>query len=220
MHIYIFGGHSNNEALKENFKMYKDIFLSSDANQILLVPYSLEYYSGEFLMEWYKNWTQLVEELKDKDFKILNAGNVNDLDRVERPFVYIPGSSNSEKLLHKIQENTRLIEIIKRTKFVLADDESVSILGKKLVQSPTNSEEAIGLLDKFLITQNTDESDRINNLENVMKSDQIEYLIQIEKDTGIVIENILKTHYQYDEKFGKGLVLIKKMTGDRIETVQ
>lgn len=204
--IILFGGAELGQAAEE-LKMIGDIINSLKPKQVLHVPYArTETLWEEWNGDYFHRHIELIEGIE-----YLNAEQTGDLDKAERPLVFLSGGSNILNLMAKISENRRLQELITEADCIIGESAGAKVLATffRIKGSDENSGLAKGLdlIKTTVIEPHYTQRDRQSLLAKDIRESSVRY--------GLGIDTITAVEFSTDS-FPDG---IKKIGAGRAEII-
>ncbi len=140
--IILFGGAEFGQAPDE-LKMIGEVINNLKPKQVLHIPYARTETAWE---EWEGDYFNRNIKLAE-GIEYLNAEQEGDLDKAERPLLFLSGGRDNLNLIKKISESQRLQELITKAECIIGESAGAKILATsfRVKGSDENSQMAKGL---------------------------------------------------------------------------
>lgn len=206
MKIILFGGAELGEAEKE-LKMIGKVINRVKPKQVLHIPFAR---TSTNEAEWKGDYFGRNIKLA-KGIKYLNAALKNDLAKAANPLVFMSGGSNVLNLSKKLKANPRLVQLIKKSSWVIGESAGAKVLGEYFRAKGKNNTSAmvrgLGIIKGTVIEPHYTQRQRQGLL--------IEDMAEAEMPCGLGIDSMTAIEFeasQFPEKIkriGRGRVEIK-----------
>lgn len=211
MKLFLFGGakaqdgHADIDTL---MKLIEATIRKTWVRQVFHIPYARTIATEpERDGDWFHRHIH-IEELE-----YLNANTSNDIDKIDKPLVFVSGGGETQNLLNKLNEDPRLLEVIKSADYYIGESSGAMVMGEYVGTRLANREKKIipwlWLIQDCIIEPHYIEKNRQSLLLQEMKDFGLKYGIGIDSDTGIEID--LATFPKYNV-IGNGIIEVKIST--------
>lgn len=184
-------------------KLIEDVIKSLDVKQVFHIPFAR---TATTEPEWAGDWVRRYMKLPGIEY--LNAENENDILKADDPLIFISGGSNSPRLIEKITADDRLVQLIKKSRYVIGEAAGSKALGAYLRSKGDDPKSLIikglDIIPDTIIEPHYSERNRQKLLTESMKKSECNVGVGIDAMTAIVFE--LHEFPKKYEKIGLGLV--------------
>ena len=208
MKLILFGGAEVNLGqVVPELKLIEKAIKEQGAKQILHIPFARTIARE---VEWREGWFQRHIHIPKAQY--LNAQNKADIQKAKDPLIFISGGSESANLIDKINANSRLLDLIKKSSCLIGESAGSKVVGEYLRSGRADGEQrmlkGLGIVKDTVIVVHYTERKRQKQLIWEMEQTNAKYGIGIDAMTAIEFE-IDKFPDEY-KVIGTGRVEIKK----------
>lgn len=158
---------------------------------------------------WLPGWFSRCVEL-DAGVDYLAAENKEDLAKADKPLVFISGGSQVLNLKEKLEEEPKLLSLVKNAPFIIGESAGAKILGqffrKQTGENEYEMHKGLGIIKDTVIEGHYTQRNRKEILKTIVNNTNVKYGIGVDSITALVFE--LDQFPESFEKIGKGLAEI------------
>lgn len=210
MKLFLFGGSELNEErpMERLLGLIEQVIVETNPKQLLHIPFARVIATEP---EWEGDWFHKHIHIGN-DIEYLNAANKADMEKVEKPMIFLSGGGNNTNLLEKIKSDQRLFELVMHADFLIGESAGAKILGEFFREKGSDTESAmlpgLGILKNTVIQPHYSHRQRQGLLEKDMTETGAMYGLGLDSFTGIIFE--VNNFPEQIIKIGEGSYEIKR----------
>jgi hypothetical protein len=181
MKLFLFGGAEKGEARAE-LKLIEKVIKEINPEQVLHIPFARVRASWP---EWKGDWFH--RNIKLKGIKYLKASRKKDMLRVKWPLIFISGGSSGLRLIKKLNENKKLLNLIKNADYIIGESAGSKILGE-YQRVGDELVKGINILKNTIVEGHYSQRKRQKIILEEMQKTGVKYGVGIDTVTAMVVE--------------------------------
>ncbi len=205
MKVILFGGAEPGQA-SEELKLIQKVIKQLGVKQVLHIPFARTHATEA---EWSGDWYHRCVHLPGLVY--LNAKNKADITKVCSPVIFISGGSEHVNLIKKIKADSRLLDLIKKSAYIVGESAGAMVLGTYFrsgkLDGPRRLLKGLGIIKNTVIEPHYTQRKMQAVLVQEIKQARARYGIGIDSLTAIEFE-LNKFPKEY-KKIGQGSIEIK-----------
>ncbi|MDP3093274.1 MAG: Type 1 glutamine amidotransferase-like domain-containing protein [bacterium] len=196
MKLYLFGGAeiqpNQVPCLK---KLIKETIVSLRPKQVFHIPFSRLHSTEE---DWKEGWFK--KTMNDTGIELLDARNEKDIQKANKPLIFINGGHGRYDLLYGVKNNQKILQLVLVADFIVAESAGSMLMGERQSRSRDKNEiiEGLGILKNTIIEPHYSERNYQQLLKQEMEKSGMKYGIGIDCLTAIVVDP-----KEFPSKWGK-----------------
>lgn len=207
MKVILFGGAEMQLGhFKPQLKLIEQVIKRLNPKQVLLIPFARPKATE---IEWEDGWFERNMDIGDIIY--LNAKNKKDIEKAENPLIFMSGGGDNLNLLEKINENSKLLKLVKNAEYIIGESAGAKVLGAYFRKKggDDNSEliKGLDIIKNTIIEPHYTQRNRQGLLVKGMEESGLLYGLGIDAMTAVEF-NPSEFPDKY-EKIGNGVVEIK-----------
>lgn len=206
MKLYLFGGCETDQGQAPTLKkQINDIISNLKPKQLLHVPYArTDIPEGEEDV-WGDGWVK--RDLDLDGIELLDARNVADLEKAEKPLVFMNGGGQNFNLYQHITQNKKLHELVRNADVIIGESAGAMIHGAYFRADKDGeviTTKGLGFLKDTIMEPHYSQRNRHQLLRDEVKELDVKYGVGVDSITAIVVDT--ETYPDEYETIGDGLV--------------
>ncbi|KKQ96618.1 MAG: Cyanophycinase [Candidatus Woesebacteria bacterium GW2011_GWB1_39_12] len=206
MRLYLFGGAETDQGQAPKLKqLINKVLAQIRPRQLLHIPYArIKVPKGEEDV-WGEGWVS--KDLDLKEIELLDARNAFDIERADKPTIFMNGGPQIDLLYEKITSDKSLYNLVMNANFIIGESAGSMISGEYIRTYKKNKAvvtKGLGILKETIIEAHYTQRRRYKLLRKEMKQVDAKYGIGIDSLTAAIIDT--KTYPDKYQTIGYGLV--------------
>jgi cyanophycinase-like exopeptidase len=206
MKLYLFGGAEVPLGeVDPLIQLINQVIISIKPKQILHIPYARTNIPKGEEGIWGEGWVK--SKLYLQNIELLDARKSEDLNKADRPLIFINGGRDHRLLMQGIVSNRKLFDLVMNADYLIGESAGAMVVGeykRDYVKNGTALARGLGILKDTIIEPLYTQRNRHDLLREEMQEINVDYGIGIDTVTGIVIDT--NSYPQGYEVLGSGLV--------------